>query len=161
MTPRNSTRLSASCARTLGCKFGLYNHEGWGGEPANMVAIVKRLRQEGNNEHVGIVYNFNHGHGHIHDFAQALAEMQPYLLCINLNGMNEGGRPKVLPIGAGQYEYAMMETIQRSGYTGPIGIISERGNTDAKQALKDDLDGMKKFLKRGGDAAALRTYGDE
>jgi hypothetical protein len=145
--------------RQLGCKFGLYNHEGWGGEPANMVAIVKRLR-EGNNQHVGIVYNFNHGHGHIHDFAKVLADMQPYLLCINLNGMVDHG-PRILPIGAGQYEQAMMEAIQRSGYAGPIGIISERGDTDAEKALQQDLDGMKKILKRMGDDAALKTYGGE
>lgn len=142
--------------RELGCKLGLYNHGGWGGEPANMVRIVKRLRQEGHNDHVGIVYNFHHAFNHIHDFPQVLAEVQPYLLCINLNGMN--GTHSVLPLGSGQYEQSMMETIKRSGYAGPIGIIAERPSLDAKESLKQNLDGMKKILKRIGDETALKTY---
>ena len=27
--------------KQLGCKLGLYNHGGWGGEPANLVAVCK------------------------------------------------------------------------------------------------------------------------
>ena len=144
--------------RTLGCKFGLYNHGGWGGEPANLVAVTKRLRQDGGNNHVGIVYNFHHGHEHIADFAEVLAAMQPYLLCINLNGMNDNARPKILPIGSGQHELKMMEAIKRSGYAGPIGILCHRQDMDAEVALRQNLDGMKKTLKQMGDEAALKTY---
>lgn len=144
--------------RQLGCKLGLYNHGGWGGEPANMVAVTKRLRQDGNADHVGIVYNFHHGHDHIKDFAEVLAAMQPYLLCLNLNGMNEDARPKILPIGSGRHERAMMEIIKRSGYAGPIGILGHRENVDAEVSLKQNLDGLKKVLKEMGDEAALKTY---
>ena len=52
----------------------------------------------------------------------------------------------------------MMEAIKRSGYAGPIGIIAERSSLDAKESLKQNLDGMKKILKRMGDEAALKTY---
>ena len=38
----------------IGCKLGLYNHGGWGGEPENLVAVCKALRAEGH-DHVGIV----------------------------------------------------------------------------------------------------------
>ena len=31
-------------AKALGCKVGLYNHGGWGGEPANMIAVCEWLR---------------------------------------------------------------------------------------------------------------------
>lgn len=144
--------------RQLGCKLGLYNHGGWGGEPANMVAVVKRLRQEERSDHVGTVYNFHHGHGHIRDFAEVLAVMQPYLLCLNLNGMNDDARPKILPIGSGQREQAMMEIIKRSGYTGPIGILGHRENTDAEVSLRENIEGLKKVLKQMGDQAALKTY---
>ena len=144
--------------RELGCKLGLYNHGGWGGEPANMVAVAKRLRQDGKSDHVGIVYNFHHGHGHIKDFPEVLAAMQPYLLCLNLNGMNDGARPMILPIGSGQHEQAMMETIKRSGYAGPIGILGHRDNVDAEAALKQNIEGLKKVLKQMGDEAALKTY---
>ncbi len=144
--------------RELGCKLGLYNHGGWGGEPANMVAVVERLRREGNAEHVGVVYNFHHGHGHIGDFPQVLNAMKPYLLCLNLNGMNDGANPLILPIGAGRHERAMMEAVKRSGYAGPIGILGHRENVDAEVSLKQNLDGMKKVLKEIGDEAALATY---
>jgi sugar phosphate isomerase/epimerase len=144
--------------RELGCKLGLYNHGGWGGEPENMVAVARRLRQDALGDQVGIVYNFHHGHGHIRDFAQALSAMRPYLLCINLNGMNEDERPKILPVGSGRHERAMMETIRRSGYDGPIGILGHRENVDAEESLRQNLDGMKKVLKQMGDDAALATY---
>ena len=148
----------ADKTRQLGCKLGLYNHGGWGGEPANLVAIVKRLRQSGNNGHVGIAYNLHHGHAHIGDFAEVLAAMQPYLLCLNLNGMNDGARPMILPLGSGQHDQAMMEIIRRSGYAGPIGILGHRDNMDAEVSLSQNIEGMKKLLQQMGDEAALKTY---
>ena len=30
--------------------------------------------------------------------------MQPYLLCLNLNGMNDNAQPKILPVGSGQHD---------------------------------------------------------
>src|SRR5258708_17227309 len=78
------------------CKLGLYNHGGWGGEPDNLVAVCRKLRQELKAEHVGIVYNLHHGHGHISEFDAALKAMKPYLFCLNLNGMAwEGKGPTV------------------------------------------------------------------
>lgn len=148
----------AKQANDLGCKLGLYNHGGWGGEPANMVAVAKWLRDSAKADNVGIVYNFHHGHGHIKDFPEALAAMKPYLLCLNLNGMNERSNPKILPIGSGQHEQAMMEAIRKSGYAGPIGILDHRETLDAEESLKQNLDGLKKVLQRMGDKAALETY---
>ena len=145
-------------ARQLGCKLGLYNHGGWGGEPENMVAVARWLQENVRADHVGIVYNLHHGHGHIQDFAEALALMKPLLLCVNLNGMNENGNPKILPIGSGQHEQKMMETIRQSGYTGPIGILDHREALDAEESLTQNLEGMKKVLKQIGDEAALGTY---
>ena len=104
------------------------------------------------------MYNFHHGHGHIADFAEALTAMQPYLLCINLNGMNDNARPLILPIGSGQHERKMMEAIKRSGYAGPIGILGHRDDMDAEVSLRQNLDGMKKVLKEMGDESAWKTY---
>ena len=134
-------------AKQLDCKLGLYNHGGWGGEPANLVAVCKYLRQHHKAKHVGIVYNLHHGHGHIADFKQSLKLMQPYLHCLNLNGMNEGAKPKILSLGKGQHEAAMVATIRRSGYSGPIGILDHRNDTDAEIALKENLEGLEKILK--------------
>ncbi len=143
----------------LGCPLGLYNHGGWGGEPRNLVAVCRWLREQGGAEHVGIVYNFHHGHEHIDDFAESLALMQPYLLCLNLNGMNRNAQPKILPLGDGAFEAGMMQAIRRSGYRGPIGILDHRPEVDAEQSLRENLAGMQRVLKQIGDAEALATYG--
>jgi sugar phosphate isomerase/epimerase len=144
--------------RQLGCKFGLYNHGGWGGEPENLVAIVEWLQDHTEADHVGIVYNFHHGHGHIHDFAEVLARMKPYLLCLNLNGMNDNANPMILPLAKGQHDRAMLQIIRASGYAGPIGILDHRGQLDAEESLRQNLDGMKKLLEQMGDKAAAKTY---
>ena len=135
-------------AGKLGCKFGLYNHGGWGGEPENMVAVTKWLHANAKADHVGIIYNLHHGHGHIGDFAQVLDLMKPYLLCLNLNGMNDNAQPKILPIGAGQHDRALLEIIANSGYTGPIGILDHRGDLDAEKSLKQNLDGLAKLVNQ-------------
>ncbi len=147
--------------RALGLRLGLYNHGGWGGEPANLVAVCQRLRK--NADHVGIVYNLHHGHGHIHDFAESLKLMQPYLLCLNLNGMADpknvqGSKNKILPIGSGKHEQTMMQTILKSGYRGPIGILDHRSHLDARQSLQENLQGLQKILQALDDQTALQSF---
>ena len=133
--------------RRLGLKLGLYNHGGWGGEPENLVAVCRYLRKHHQGEHVGIVYNFHHGHGHIDDFPQALASMTPFLLCLNLNGMADpatvsGLTNKIVPIGGGKHEQDMIREIVRQGYSGPVGILDHRNDTDAEKALLQNLTGL-------------------
>ncbi len=140
----------------LGCKLGLYNHGGWGGEPTNLVAVCQRLRDQGHG-HVGIVYNWHHGHGHIADWAEALALMKPYLLCLNLNGMNSGAKPKILALAQGEHELSMLGVIRKSGYDGPIGILDHQGHLDAEETLRDNLVGLawlRKELKKAGSGGA-------
>jgi sugar phosphate isomerase/epimerase len=125
----------------LGCKLGLYNHGGWGGEPANLVAVCKELRSRGY-AHVGIVYNWHHGHGHVDDWEESLTLMQPYLLCVNINGMNRDAAPKILPLAQGEYDLAMLRTLVDSGYLGPVGVLDHQEKLDSKIALADNLDGL-------------------
>lgn len=145
--------------RESGCQLALYNHGGWGGEPRNMVAVCQWLRHNANAEHVGLVYNLHHGHGHIDDFADVLKAMKPYLFCLNLNGMNTGAKPKILPLGRGQHDRKLLEIIAESGYRGPIGILDHRANLDTEQSLKENLDGLKRLLEQMGDHEALKTFG--
>ena len=133
-------------AKELGCSVGLYNHGGWGGEPSNLVAVCKWLGEHEGADHVGIVYNLHHGHGHIEDFAGALSAMKPYLLCLNLNGMNTGARPKILPFGSGQHDRRLLRVVIESGYRGPIGILDHRSELDAAQSLRENLEGLEKLL---------------
>lgn len=153
----------AKVADELGCKLGLYNHGGWGGEPANMIAVCKWLRRETGGDHVGIVYNFHHGHGHVQGFAKSFAKMQPYLLCVNINGMADeadvdGLTNKILPIGSGKHEDRMMRVVSDSGYQGPIGILGHRYDEDLEVVLRGNLKGFEGFLKDAGDEATLKTY---
>lgn len=139
-------RMMPLVARTrqLGCKLGLYNHGGWGGEPENLVAVCKFLRDHHDAAHVGIVYNLHHGHGHVDDFAEVLAQMKPYLLCLNLNGMRTKDDPKhekILPLGAGDHDRKIMKIIRDSGYDGPVGIIGHTQD-DVELRLLDNLDGL-------------------
>ena len=132
--------------RKIGCRLGLYNHGGWGGEPENMVAVVQWLQEHGDADHVGIVYNLHHGHGHIADFAKVLELMKPHLLCLNLNGMNDHAKPKILPVGAGQHDRAILEIIAKSGYSGPIGILDHRMELDAEESLSQNLEGLRELV---------------
>jgi len=139
--------------RELGLKLGLYNHGGWGGEPENLIAVCERLRSRHNAPHVGIVYNFHHGHGHIDDFPSMMGQLQPYLLCLNLNGMADPTdvdqsthRNKILPIGQGGHDRAMIRAVLESGYRGPIGILDHRPEVDAEVALRQNLRGLEKTL---------------
>lgn len=144
--------------RLLDCRLALYNHGGWSGEPANMVAVCRWLRENTQADHVGIVYNLHHGHDHISDFAEVLALMKPYLLCLNLNGMNTDAKPKILPLGKGEHDQRMLEIIRRSGYRGPIGILDHRSDVDAEQSLRENLEGLKRLLHEMGDQKALKTF---
>ena len=145
----NKVARKADDGRTLKRDFhGGGYHGGWGGEPANLVAVCQYLHEHHKAKHVGIVYNLHHGHGHISDFEKSFKLMQPYLHCLNLNGMNEGAKPKILSIGKGQHEAAMISTIRKSGYAGPIGILDHRNDTDTEIALRENLEGLQKILKK-------------
>ena len=154
--------------RKLGCQLALYNHGGWNGEPENMAAISGYLRKNHAAAHVGIVYNFHHGHSHIADFARHFKMMQPYLLAVNLNGMEAGGDGKgrkILHLSEGDQELEMMRIIERSGWRGPVGIIDHRETTDSEVTLRNNLLGMdwlrKELVKpRSGGARPVFESGE-
>ncbi|MBL9138037.1 MAG: hypothetical protein JNK85_19375 [Verrucomicrobiales bacterium] len=136
-------------AGSLGSTVGLYNHLGWFGEPANQIAIIQRLRSAGHTN-VGMVYNFHHGHAHIDRFPELLWLMKPYLLAINLNGMifegDQQGK-KIIPVGTGDEELAMIRTLRDSGWQGPVGILGHTED-DAEWKLSQELKGLENLLPR-------------
>ncbi len=130
----------ARAALRLGCKVGLYNHGGWGGEPENMLAVLGAV----NLPNVGLVYNLHHGHDHLDRFPELLGKMKPHLLCLNLNGMVKDGDTagkKILPLGQGDHDLGLLKAIRDSGYRGPVGIIGHTQD-DAEARLRDNLDGL-------------------
>jgi hypothetical protein len=131
--------------RKLGSALALYNHGGWPGEPENMVAIVQYLRAAHAGKHVGMVYNFHHGHSHIKDFASKWAIMQPYLLAVNINGMEVAGDAKgrkILHLSEGDQELAMLQTMEKSGWKGPVGVIDHLPTTDSEITVGNNLRGL-------------------
>ncbi len=151
--------------RKAGCQLTLYNHGGWAGEPENMAAVARVLREQHGAAHVGVVYNLHHGHDHLDRFPAALKQMIPYLHCLNLNGMVAGGDKKgqkILPLGAGDLDLKLLQVIRDSGYRGPIGIIGHT-NDDVEERLKDNLDGLDWLLpqldgKAAGPKPKFRTH---
>ncbi len=138
----------------LGCPLGLYNHGGWSGEPDNLIAVCQRLRELGH-DHVGIVYNFHHAHEHIANWATLFPRLQPYLLCLNLNGMVTGGDKrdqKIVPLGQGDHEAAMLQVVIASGYTGPIGVLDHLPETDSKITLQRNLAGLNRLRAKSATA---------
>jgi putative heme-binding domain-containing protein len=133
-------RPIAEAAAKLGCSVALYNHGSWFGEPENQLAILDALRLP----NVGIVYNLHHGHDHLDRFPQILDRIKPHLLALNLNGMVKGGDragKKILPLGQGDEDLRLLQTIADSGWRGPVGILGHTED-DAEERLQDNLDGL-------------------
>jgi sugar phosphate isomerase/epimerase len=142
-------KLIAEAAQKLGCKVALYNHGGWFGQPENQIAIIERLARDGVTN-VGIVYNFHHGHDQLARFPELWKTMQPHLLAVNLNGMVAGGDKsgrKILTLGEGDQELAMLRAIRDSGWKGPVGILNHREQLDAEVALRDKLRGLAQLTR--------------
>ncbi len=141
-------------AKAIGSQVGIYNHGGWGGEPENMVAVCEFLKKNHGTDNVGIVYNLHHGHSHLDRLPKALAAMKPWLLCLNLNGMDIAGDTKgrkILPLGVGTQDVTVLRQIRASGYSGPIGILNHT-DEDAEGRLLDNLDGLKWLVPQLDDA---------
>jgi putative heme-binding domain-containing protein len=149
-------RAIALAAQEIGCEVALYNHGGWFGEPENQIAIIEHMKLP----NVGIVYNLHHGHAHLTRFPELLAKMKPHLMALNLNGMVIGGDAngnKIMPLGTGTLDRALLKAIVDSGYQGPIGILNHTDH-DAEARLLDNLDGLEWLLKSNDQDAPFPTY---
>ena len=142
----NQIRPIAEAARKIGCSVGLYNHGGWFGEPENQAQILEQIKET----NVGIVYNLHHGHDHIDNFLPLFKRIQPWLFCVNINGMDRMGdkqNRKILQLGQGEKDLELLNMILKSGYKGPIGILGHT-NYDAELTLRDNLDGLDWLVKQ-------------
>lgn len=153
-----TAELVAKLAKTAadgGHKVGLYNHGGWSGEPDNLLAVVKAAKCE----NVGIAYNLHHAHHRIGTLSDDLKALAPYLLSLNLNGMEANGDTKgrkILCLGDGEDDAKLLKTIRDSGYFGPVGIIGHTDD-DAEDRLADNLNGLACLLRNDGFRPAFRT----
>lgn len=127
-------------AQSIHCKLALYNHGDWFGEPVNMMKVLDELPER----NVGIVYNFHHAHPQLEDLDANIAAMLPYLVAVNLNGMNPEG-PKILSIGKGSEEKQMIQKFIDAGYDGPFGILGHVEDRDVEMVLKENLEGLQEL----------------
>ena len=144
----------AQDAASIGCTVGLYNHNGWFGEPENQLEIIGHVKMK----NVGIVYNFNHAEDHTETFKEFFPKILPHLIALNIAGIKKGPPGKVVAVGQGDSEELMMQIIAQSKYTGTIGIINEDTDPDAEKGLIININGLKKILKNLGYDIALKTY---
>jgi len=144
--------IAAEAAKE-GDAVGLYNHNGWYGEPDNELAILARVKAK----NLGLVYNFNHAQDQIDRFPEFFPRILPHLIALNLAGLRKGDQ-HIFPLGQGDSEENMISIIWKSTYRGPIGIINEDTDPDAKRGLEINLAGLEKILGDLGDTAALATY---
>ena len=125
-------------ATELGCDVALYNHGGWFGEPDHLIELMETLDLEG----LSLVYNFHHAHQDLEHYEEILPKLTPYLSSVNINGMREGG-PKILTLGEGDHEGAMIRLLRTSGYHGPLGLLGHLKEKDAQQVLQENLIGFR------------------
>lgn len=124
-----------------GLKIALYNHGDWFGEPENEIEIIKASGQK----NLGLVYSFHHGHHQINRFHAMFKTIKPYLVAVNLDGMDLK-KGQILPIGDGKSEKEMIEIIKKSGYSGRIGIIGHTMDEDVELVLKRNMEGLDKLV---------------
>jgi sugar phosphate isomerase/epimerase len=130
-------------AAASGGTVALYNHGDWFGEPENQLKILDALGDPS----VGMVFNFHHAHALLDAFPRLLPRMLPQLRAVNLNGMRPEG-PKILPIGAGSREAAMIRLLHESGYQGPLGILGHVEDRDVEEVLRANLEGLATLVGR-------------
>jgi sugar phosphate isomerase/epimerase len=141
---READRINAlvRLAAPYDSKVELYNHNGWFGMLDNQIAIISRLKEIGVTG-VGIIYNFSHARDEFHDdtvnFPPLWRKIKPYVVAVNITGTIMDGTT-IYP-SQGDRELEMMRTIQKSGWTGPVGLIAEKGG-DAEITLRNDLIGL-------------------
>ena len=127
----------AEKAKNIGCKVALYNHTGWFGKPMNQLAVIHALPELD----LGLTYNFHHAHQSIDEFSKIAKAINPYLVAVNLNGMQYDDK-KIFPLGKGKHEKKMIFELQENGFNGPWGILGHVAERDVEKVLRENLEGL-------------------
>lgn len=141
------------------CRLVIYGHgrTRWFTQCENQIAIIEELKTAMPNARLGIIYNFHQSHAQMDRLKSVLPRLKPHLVALNLNGMNSDG-PPIATLGQGDREREMIETVFKSGWYGPVGIIHHQRKSDARTTLQANLDGLRSILEEIGDVSALSTY---
>ena len=132
----------AELAKPYGCPVEIYNHNAWGGNEDNELAVLARLKEMGVAD-IGMVYNFSHAHDGDHDdtigFPALWKRIQSHVVAVNITGM--GPSKGIIYPSEGNEELEMMRVIQESGWRGAVGLIAEKGG-DAEVTLSNYIKGI-------------------
>ena len=153
-------RRLADDAHEQGVKVALYPHVSFYIET---FADALRIAEKVNRRNVGITFNLCHwlkvdGDK---DFSQILKRAMPYLFQVSINGADSGdtramnfGR-LIQPLDSGTYDVgALLRTLNRLGYTGPIALQGYGVPGEAQENLARSMKAWKK-LKESTKAPAL------
>ena len=102
--PRPSSARWPRRPRKIGCSLALYNHGGWFGEPENQIAIIERLEGAGRHQRRHRLQPAPRPRPPRPLRRRCSRRSMPYLVAVNLNGMDPGGDRvgrKILPLGQG------------------------------------------------------------
>jgi hypothetical protein len=95
---------------------------------------------------VGLVYSFSHAHDEVDettDFPALWSKIQQHVLAVRVAGVHGDPHtvyPNLYP-GQGSLERRMMEVIQRSGWSGPVGVSAGHG-ADVPTDLRNSVRGV-------------------
>ena len=68
------------------------------------------------------------------------------LICAFFLAKLQAAQPKKLSLDRDQHEAAMIATIRKSEYPGPVGILGHLNDTDTEIGLKENLEILEEIL---------------
>jgi sugar phosphate isomerase/epimerase len=147
-------RQLVAYARTKGVKISLYPHAGfWAARFETCVRVASKV----DDPNLGVTFNLCHWlkvEGSERDPLPLIKDALPRLNFITINGADTGdtqnlGWDKLIqPLGRGTYDVgSFVAKARAAGYRGPFGFQGYGIKMDAKELLKETMEGWKKAVK--------------
>lgn len=144
-------REIADMAHEAGVQVSIYPHVGFYAEKTDDAI---RLAQKVNRRNLGVTFNLCHwlkAEGP-QDPKPLLRRAMPYLNVVTINGADREGKDwdkLIQPLGRGDYDvYGLLKTLNRLGYTGPIGFQGYGIKGDIREVLKTTMDAWRDYSRR-------------
>lgn len=144
-------REVADMAHDAAVQVSIYPHVGFYAEKTDDAI---RLAQKVNRRNLGVTFNLCHwlkAEGP-QDPEPLLRRAMPYLNVVTINGADREGKDwdkLIQPLGRGDYDvYGLLKTLNRLGYTGPIGFQGYGIKGDIREVLKTTMDAWRDYSRR-------------
>lgn len=141
-------------AKPKGVKVSLYPHAGFW---AAQFEVCVRVANKVDDPNLGVTFNLCHWlkvEGAERDPLPLIKEALPRLNFITINGADTGDTQKlgwdklIQPLGRGSYDVgAFVTKVRDAGYRGPFGFQGYGIKMDAKELLKETMEGWGKITK--------------